>query len=61
MPENTVTIPVEEYRSLLFAAREGDMLKALIREKEAKYQRLEHSELEMLMKLFGIEKKESEE
>lgn len=57
--ESTVTIPVEEYKTLVTAAREGEMLKAMICEKAETYQKLENSELRLLKELFCG--KESEE
>lgn len=58
----TVVISAEEYRELVAAAREGEMLKAMICERADAYQRLEHTELSLLKQLFGCEEnKESEE
>ena len=57
--ENTITISVEEYKNLLAAAHDCEMLKAMICEKAETYQKLENSELRLLKELFGC--KESEE
>ena len=48
----TITIPVEEYKALVAAARDGEVLKAMILERAETYQRLEHSELAVLKQLF---------
>ena len=56
--ENTITITVEEYKRLVESARDGEMLKAVIFERAESYQKLEHAELRLLMKLFGGEESE---
>lgn len=50
---DTITISVEEYKRLVEAAREGEMLKAIIFERAESYLKLENPELRMLKTLFG--------
>ena len=48
-----ITVTTEDYKKLVEDARDGEMLKAMIRERAESYQKIDVNELRMLTQLFG--------